>query len=304
MHPIAGPIQYYSPTLGDLYQRLGVRQLMRLGRHRDDYVSFVFELSEQIVESVESHPIPDADEFADFNQIPSAFHEATPAEPIPADQSLLVHFVVATSARADMAEIRGGLHIYGERARDWAPYDPALPVPLAEYALGIATEHSFVSRVADVRELARWAEQASRRNQIVVLLVDAWGPRLPATRQPLVAHNALVRDQQRPITAVLIPSSQHDRETRTRWADLSAECRVVLDHLANDDELYRAPVPTHHLFRLELPEVLEVAKNRVYRSGQVNREPGPDVDPRRPRLDGPSTPDTGPRPDDDLEEGP
>lgn len=294
MHPVAEPIQYYSATLGETYQRLGVRQLMRLQRHQDDYHSLVFELAGQIVDGVERHQVPQGASAGSFVGVRSAFHAASapPTDRGTAEhlaRPLLVHLVVAASSREDMGAIREDLMTYGDHAREWAPFRPPLPEPLAEYARSIAASHSFESRVADLRELTGRAGLASRHNQIVVLLVDAWITQLEEARQALSAHNVRAGQEPSPATVVLIPNSRDDAETRQNWAVLSQACRDTFDQLAHDDELYRSAIMTHRAFELELPEVLEVARNRVYSSGPVGRSPGPEVSREQPTIDGPWT---------------
>ncbi|MGA5306629.1 FxsC protein [Micromonospora taraxaci] len=290
IHPVASPLQYSSHSLGDLYQRLGVRQLMRLQRHSDDYRTFLFELANQIVSSVEEHPLPDVQRSIDLRSIVSAFHRPAGAGQLTADVDqfapMLVHFIVAASHRDEMGTVRQHVNTYGDRALAWAPYGPPFPDPVVDYAREIAADHSYRSTVVDLTELARRAEQAARYNQIMVLIVDAWLTRLPEQRQSLTAHAAAaLRDGG--TTAVLIPSSRDDTETREHWQSLSRACREIFDELASDDELYRSNILTHRAFQEELPEVLEVARNRVFSRGAVHRPPGPATDSRPPRIDGP-----------------
>jgi FxsC-like protein len=292
MHPVAEPIQYHTNALGEPYRRLGVRQLMRLRRYQDDYRSLVFELARQVVEGVEQHPVPPGALQLRFEDVASAFHEPVPlldeltvidGRPRP----LLVHLVVAASSRREMSTIRTDVAAYGDRPVEWSPFRPPLPEPLAEYARSIAADHCFETRIADLTELSGRAELAAHDDhQILVLLVDAWITRLDGARQALRAHTARTGQARFPTTAVLIPNSRDDMETRQHWAGLSRACREVLDRLARDNELYRPDITTYRHFELELPGVLEVAKNRLYRSGPARRSPGSGVSPQPPRIDG------------------
>lgn len=295
MHPVAEPLQHYSTTLGEPYRRLGVRQLMRLHRHEDDYHTLVFELAGQIVESVERHPVPPGVWTVGYDGAASAFHPANrvhgdrAAELDQLSRPLLVHLVVAASSRHEMSAVRDDLGAYGDQPLEWAPFRPPMPAPLVEFASGIAASHSFESRAADLSELASRADLADRNNQIVVLLIDAWITRLETAKQTLSAHNTRAGQRHSPTTAVLIPNSRDDVETREHWADLSHACRGIFDRLAPDDELYRSAITTHRHFELELPGVLEVAKNRLYSSAPVRRSPGDAVSTQPPRVDGPWT---------------
>ncbi|MFY1574607.1 TIR-like protein FxsC [Verrucosispora sp. WMMD703] len=294
IHPVARPLQYSSDSLGDLYQRLGVRQLMRLQRHSDDYRTFLFELANQIVTSVEAHPLPEHRRPIELHAVESAFHArptADGASRLDGDdstRSMLVHFVVAATDRDEMRGVRQHLAAYGDDALQWAPYRPPMPEPLIDYAREIAADHSYQSTVVEVDKLPRSAEQAARYNQLLVLIVDAWLTRLPQRRQALIEHASVaLGGDQRAATAVLIPSSRDDPETREQWQELSRACREIFDGFTADDELYRSNIITHRAFEELLPQVLEVARNRVFSRGSVHRPLDPLTDTSPPRLDGP-----------------
>jgi FxsC-like protein len=278
MHPAAARIQFSADLLGDN----SVRQLMRLHRHQDAYREFVFELAGQIVESAETHAIPEGHSDPDLEVAPSAFHTPQPSgpEPPPARSAgaaaldpLTVHFVVAAPTRSKALSVRSDRHFYGDRPRDWAPYLPALSSPLAEYASEIAERNSFASRVADLEELADVAGLATRHNQIIVLLVDPWITELEEAGQVLAAYNARETREREPTTAVLIPRSLDDRETLAHWRRLSDQCRRIFHRTSDDGELYRSNIPTYEAFEHDLPAVLEVAVNRMFVSGNVHRRP-------------------------------
>lgn len=292
MHPVAEPIQYYSNVLGDMYQRVGIRQIMRLQRCRDDYRSFVFELAGQVVETVETHPLTEELPGTDFKALPSAFHRAAlringSTGPATLEPPMLVHIVVAALARNGMAPLRQELERYGDHPVDWAPYQPQLMTPLAEYAGDIAGRHSFEFRIVEVTQLAACAERASRFDQIIVLLLDAWATRSAEVREVLAAHNARILHGARPATAVLIPRSREDAETLVNWRNLTAACRDVFSQLANDDELYRSAIATPDSFSLDLPVVLEAARNRVHSVGTARRPLDASVSTERATVDGP-----------------
>ncbi|MDG4831527.1 TIR-like protein FxsC [Solwaraspora sp. WMMD1047] len=285
MHRAAENIQYYSDALGETYQRLGIRQLMRLHRHRDDYRSFTFELATQIVASVESHRLAEGNLVDNFGALPSAFHRnvAQLAESDQPDKPFLTHIIVAALPRSDMRAVRQELDVYGDQGLDWAPYRPPLLSPLVEYACAIAENHSLDFRLADLSELSARAVQAHRDNQIILLLVDAWVSKVADAQQVLASTD---RDKA-PITAVLIPKSRDDLETRRNWPDLSMACREIFGRLANDDELYRSPITSHVAFGETLPEVLEAARNRVHSVGTVRRRPDRHTSNQQARVDGP-----------------
>jgi FxsC-like protein len=279
---VAESIQYTSGLLGETYERLGIRQLMRLQRHKDDYHEFLFELAEQIVNSVQSHPMPVGRVELDITRSDSAFHPQRVATPL--TNPLAIHFVVAAGTRSAMERLREQLSYYGNASLDWAPFHPSLPAPLGDHAHRIAVTYSFESKVAGLDDLTERAAHAKRHNQIIVLLVDAWATRLPDASETLSAYCS---GDGGPTTAVMIPASMDDQETRRHWPALSQAWRRVFDQLAFDDQLYRPAIGSHRGFELELPEILTVAANRVYKSGHVYRPPAGSVSTEHPIVDAP-----------------
>ncbi|WBB56676.1 TIR-like protein FxsC [Verrucosispora sp. WMMD573] len=294
IHPVAQPLQYSSDSFGDPYQRLGVRQLMRLQRHSDDYRTFLFELANQIVSSVEAHPLPEHRRPVELQAVESAFHArqtANGALRLTATdgdaESMLVHFVIATSDREEMRDVREHLTVYGDDPLQWSPYRPPMREPLVEYAREIAAEHSYRSTVVEVEELSRSADLAARYNQILVLIVDAWLTRLPQRRQALIEQAAVALSGQQTAAAILIPSSREDPETREHWQALSRACREIFGGYTSDDELYWSNIFTHRAFEELLSQVLEVARNRLLKRSWAHRPIDSSMDTSPPRLDGP-----------------
>jgi FxsC-like protein len=302
MPPVAEAIQYRADVLGDVYNRDGLRQLIRLQRNRDAYLEFVSAVAEQVVSTAYAHDVPRPPRYADFHRIPSMFHNHTQPELAarPVSQatgeatelvsptgpgSHFVHFVVVSAARAQMASVRQNLSLYGARAQDWAPYGPAQPMPLGDLACQIAAERSFQSGVVDADGLISLIDKANELNHIVVLLVDAWAI-------PLAQHDVALAAYDRrnePTTAVMIPCSLDDEETRREWGKLAAALRTVfLNHsLGRDDVMFRSSVLTQDAFEADLQVVLEVAKNRLFVRGTVFRRPPGDHAGDRPILNGP-----------------
>jgi FxsC-like protein len=292
---VAADLQYTSGDLPEAYGRNGLRQLMRLQRHRDSYLEFVSELARQIVDMAEAHPLPPLRAAPDFAAVRNAFRGApaqSAGEAPEAARANLVHFVVAAPSRdeLDSEELRDGRtrrEFYGERPHEWAPYQPALSAPLAQYAADIAEQRSFDSAVTDIGGLVSRVESARERNQIVVLLVDVWATRLRRQRQALAECDARDWRTDQPTTAVMVPSSHDDEETQANWRHFTHAVRDIFAHRAlHGDVMFRPSILTHHAFGADLQVVLEVARNRTFVTGRVFRRP-PDPPSALPILQGP-----------------
>jgi FxsC-like protein len=298
---VAAARQYNNDNLPMAYGRNGLRQLMRLQRHRDSYLEFVPELARQIVETAETHPLPHLRGIPDINAVANAFERTGQPNPssnhggnaADAHRSDYVHFVVAAPSAADLDSAQGlaertRREYYGEQPEDWAPYHPALPAPLAQFAVDIAQRRSFASAVTDVSRLGNRVELAEQRNQIVVLLLDVWATRLQAQRWELGEGSDRDRGTGQPTTAVMVPSNPEDAETQAHWPQFEQAVRAIFANRAvqGGDVMFRPSILTHLAFDADLQVLLEVTRNRVFTSGQPRRLP-PDPPTQLPFLQGP-----------------
>jgi len=297
MPPVAEAIQYHTDVLGDAYNRDGLRQLIRLQRHRDAYLEFVSAVAEQVVSTAYTHTVPERRTHVEFHHVPNVFQADPGLSPaphleggIPMDAESgpgvqYVHFVIASASRAEINPVRRSLEFYGVTAQDWAPYRPALSSSLGEYACRIAAERSFQSGVAGVEGLANRLDEARRNNQVVVLLVDVWTTRLDEHRNALVEYD----QRHEPTTAVMIPWSHDDQETQQHWSELADSLRRIFMNnlIRRDDVMFRSSVLTPDAFSADLQVVLEVAKNRIFVKGTVYRRPPGELTSGRPILEGP-----------------
>lgn len=291
MPDIAQSLQYNQDVYGEVYNRGGLRQLLRLQRHRDTYLEFVSTVAERIVEAA-AQPPPVGDGNIDFDHVDSAFHPraevsggALPdlAAVVPGAQ--FIHFVVAAPSRAEAAQIRTNTSYYGDRCQDWAPFRPALTEPLVEYARTVAADQSFQSLIATVDQINDSIKVAQQHNQIVVLLVDAWSTGLSRYRSLLEDWD----QRNEPNSAVLIVMSHDDAETQQHHDELVGRMRRTMwnNEHKPDELMVRRSVLTHQSFQADLQVVLEVARNRLFANGKVFRRPEQDSRAPRPILEGP-----------------
>jgi FxsC-like protein len=302
---VVGALQYHNDMLPDAYARNGLRQLMRLQRHQDSYYDLIVELARQIVQTADVHRVAPMARRLDFADVPSAFHPTQagqsmalePNQPTPSAtptaHAQYVQFVVSAPARDELASdalatVDRDARYYGATSVEWAPYQPTLPVPIADYARTVAERRSFHSVVADTTALAERIGAARRDNQIVVLLVDVWSTMLREYRQALAECNQLDQDVEEPVIAIMVPLNHDDQQAQIHWQQLVDSLRAIFFRrtVRGDDVMFRSSILTHQAFDADLQVVLETARNRVFSSGTVhNRPAGPPM--RRPILQGP-----------------
>jgi FxsC-like protein len=192
--------------------------------------------------------------------------------------------VVAAGTREQMRIVRQDVGFYGERQEDWAPYQPAVPQPLATRARVVAAERLWGSEVVPIDALGEQIAQAQERNEIVVVLVDAWVTRLEIFRRAL----AIFDDADQPTVVVLVPASRDDLETSRHRTDLRAGVLAILPHCAGRrGPMFRTEIETAGRFDEDLAAALEEAQNRIFGKGRVFRRPVGGPANSRPILEGP-----------------
>jgi FxsC-like protein len=233
------------------------------------------------VDTAHTYRIPQSPPGVDLGSARNAFDvKPRPGDGVPQH----VHFVVAAGTREQMRIVRQDVGFYGERQEDWAPYQPAVPQPLATRARVVAAERLWGSEVVPIDALGEQIAQAQERNEIVVVLVDAWVTRLEIFRRAL----AIFDDADQPTVVVLVPASRDDLETSRHRTDLRAGVLAILPHCAGRrGPMFRTEIETAGRFDEDLAAALEEAQNRIFGKGRVFRRPVGGPANSRPILEGP-----------------
>jgi FxsC-like protein len=281
--PSAQAVHYVNDSFGDIYASSGLRQMLRLQRHRDDYLDFVNRLAERIVQSADIDPLPPSYE-SSFDSITSAFHPQDLAEP-GLSTSQAVQFVVAAGSAAEVSSVRHNLRYYGGRPEDWSPYHPEATRSIAASATDVAAGLRLEARVCDLSRLDDCLAAAHENNQVVVMLLDPWSIRL----QP---HREILQDFDRrdiPAAAVIVPWNVGDEETQESAPALLETLNDTFPTRTGrrDPMMFRSGVRSLQSFGYELQSVLEAARNRLFATGTVHRRPTSTSLPQRPILEGP-----------------
>jgi FxsC-like protein len=302
MHPLAAEIQGTGAGLAaESYLDYGLRQMLDLQRFHDDYRAFVFDLARLIVSVAGAHDVPVPRRTVRLEEVQDAFRSRTPGlngrVGTAAHRGTLagggrlsprafVHFIVVAGTRDDMSTVRRKLEYYGETSTQWAPYRPGFDEAVAELAMRVAEDRLFDSEIADISDLGQRIDRARQRNELVVLLVDAWSPALERHQRALLDY-----DQRDGLAgAVMIPFNSQDAETLADTTVLQVRLARVLPNLVErgDRVMLRSNIPTPEQFGADLEEILEVAQNRIFRTGTVNPQVPDGPSRSRPILEGPT----------------
>jgi FxsC-like protein len=308
---VAKEINYRDEGLGAIYTHKGLYRIIRVNRFQDDYQEFLGELASRIIDVAGTHPLPQAEQIS-INGVASAFPEdwvpwsappaeqpesadvrarsgvATPSGPawLAVGSSRHVQFVVIATGTDGAPPERTQRQYYGDYAADWRPYLPESDDRLSLLAQRGALNHGFTTSLATISDdMLERLDHAKARNQVTVLLVDAWATGIEPHRQLLRQYD----DRNEPTTGVIVPWNETDEEMAGANERLTATLHDVFpNNLVRRDSVFRDRVENVAAFQVVLSEVLAEAQNRVFSLGNVRRRAqGAGGVSNRPVLDAP-----------------
>lgn len=199
-------LQHTRDQFGPEYREHGLRTLMMNSRYESQYHDVLEGFARQVVAAAQ-RPAPPPREL-DLLTEPSAFAAAA-GRTAPrtlagtrASGPKTVRFVVAAAGRAQMRAVRTILDAYGEDYTDWRPFHASCTDPIAMRAQGVASDQKLLSGLLPADDsLFALLEEARRRMELVVVLVDPWSVELPAYER-LFARLDAIRSGN---SAILVP---------------------------------------------------------------------------------------------------
>jgi hypothetical protein len=188
--------QYTDDTLPELYAKEGLRYVMRLSRHRDEYLDFVSRFAQRLVNAGNDTPIPDLTKLSPLGAVPSAFHAAQPAapalpRPVTAGAANNAHFVFVVARRGELQTLRNYLDSYDDDVSwSWRPYYPHADITVGLLAQETASRLKlrYLELEFD-QNLVHRLRELEKSNELVVCVADAWSIRLPEYARPLNAYD-------------------------------------------------------------------------------------------------------------------
>lgn len=260
-----------------------LRVLIRLSRHRAAYQAFVVSLARRIVDAAHRHRLPPATAEQELASVPDAF-AGHARELVGADRPMRISFTVIAGTRQQMRPVRANLGPYGERREDWAPYAPAVSQPVSDRAVALAAARQIGAEVVPLESIVDHVGAARQRNEVVVLLVDAWATQLDELRAAL--HEVGRRDDDTAV--VLVPTNQEDPETAANRAVLRrAVLAAFRDRPQRRDLTFHPDVSTVDRFDTDLAVALVAAQAKAARAQPAGGAQPSGSPPDRPILRGP-----------------
>jgi FxsC-like protein len=179
VHPAIKKFQYTHASLPDVYAKEGLRQMVRLGVHRDRYRKFVASLARAIVDLGKNYPLPEPAALDPIERVRNAFRKAVKKAafaPTVVRRSANFSYVVGGSHEISGVPKRllGALaERYGPAGRDWKPFYPDYDDTVADLAMNATKRQKLDYKELPLdKNLLKRIAAAEAKRQIVVLLVD------------------------------------------------------------------------------------------------------------------------------------
>jgi FxsC-like protein len=275
---VATDLQYSHESLGKLYVKEGMWQLMKRSKYRDAREEVINRLGDKILEVAQKYDLPSLP-VAAFGQVQSAFHgspcAAAGAPPNPAYVGpRYVQFIFVAGRRHDfeLQKLRNKLDFYGTvGGLDWQPYLPEVAEEIALIAQGVATSEKLLSEVVPLdANLIQRLDAAERDNKIVAILVDTWTLRLEKYREFMREYDK----RSYPNCVVLIPWNFNDEETKLTQEVLQSAVQLTFVNrlLSKDPNSFFDTIGSPQDLRTNLSTALNTARMRILNIAEVKKK--------------------------------
>jgi FxsC-like protein len=218
LHQTINEFQYSDDDYPAVYAKEGLRYMMQLKDHEDDYTKFVVRLADKLVAYSEQHPLPDAARIAVLDDIESAF--AARREETPESDGTSAWFVFVAGKPNEFPAERQSRDRYKLRGgRDWKPFAPDSPDTVGIMAQRTASDYKlYYEELPLSSEIETQIEEAERRGEPVIVIVDAWTLKISSYREWMRRLDKRNFEN----CVVLVPVNRPDPETDNYLSELQS----------------------------------------------------------------------------------
>lgn len=269
---------------GATYREFGLRTLISQKRHEDEYRAFLEKFAIQVRDAGQQPPRELRG--IDLRTEPNAFAERVPtAAAAAASGPRKVNFVVAAGSSEQMRDVRDVVDTYGETWDDWRPYVPYCADPVVLKAQNVAVEQRLISSPAPLaRGLIDVLDEAQRRCEVVVLVVDPWAVGIDDYRDLLT----LLNDKRYHNVTIMLPGNESELRTLPSGADAGDVLHTCIGNWLDDQSrAVRQDLGTVAKFEDELKRALIETRARIVNRATVVRRVQQAGAASRPVLVGP-----------------
>ena len=281
--PCAHRVRPHPLMSNDLYQRLGLFELIRL--HERAYREVVRQLAKEIVRHAHTEAPPVASE--------DALSWAPPAFPVPGRSSRQLFITVVAEIRHDLPTDRNPEY-YGDRPEDWRPYQPESGEPIAMRAARIARSLGYRPEITVLTSASPETKINSQQKALEpqfhqppapsIVVADPWHFRSLLKRRNL----DLVDRRKKEWVRLMVPWCATDRETAEQRTSLESHVRDTAPSMFQG---WRRTCPqglidlaTAEEFDEALPTVINHARNHFLNNSRPLRDSALGGYSGRPRL--------------------
>jgi FxsC-like protein len=258
-----------------VYRQLGLRQLLRLGKHADTWRELIDGFAQRLVERAKAHALPALPTPPSIKEIVSAWKRppapaAAPAQPLDTRGPRFVQFIFVAGRREELQALRD-VAPYGGEGGDWKPFLPDVEDEIEMVAQQITVGERLRYEHARLgADLIQRIEAAERDNKIVAVIVDTW------TLQ-IEPYSGLMRafDKRNFLNCViLVPWNEKDTDTSQNRAALEQTVQAVFLRrtLAKDPSSFLDSIRSPDDFTKNLTAALHVARSRIVNSAEVQKK--------------------------------
>jgi FxsC-like protein len=257
-----------------VYAEEGLRYLMQLSRHHDDYQEFVLQLGKKLVAAGNAAPLPPLGSLQPLKSIQNPFRFDAQAVQLRTDAATgpnFVRFVFVAARRDELRNLRTFVECYSsEHGWYWRPYLPEQELEIGVVSQTVATRLRLrFGELSVDPNLCKAIEEAERKNEAVVLLTDAWTLDLEQYARHMREYDKINVVN----SAVLILWNDADPETKAHYVNLEGAMRRAFPKktiLQPPSHLWTT-VRSSTDVEAHLERTLTEVRMRILQSGEVQR---------------------------------
>jgi FxsC-like protein len=287
---VAATPEWWTAKLGSEYEKYGLRHLAKLEKFGDAYKMAIDLIADAIFAACDAPPIPSGN-LQSYANLANAFAMAPPpvaagqvpgpagaaagagAGAVPATShngAGHIVFVIAAGRAGELDALRAATKCYGADPTDWKPFLPPADKRIGPLLQAIAGEADLTSEFCAVDDqVVDQIRAAAKRQNIVVLVIDAWTARLQHYSQRLTAFDAEVF----PHCGILVPHNDQDPDWATHLGDLELAIQASLPNRVTvlDAKAFRNGISSYDNLKLQLREVIAIVQSRIVAVADLQR---------------------------------
>jgi FxsC-like protein len=274
-------LQYTDSQFPAIYAEQGLKHMMNLTEHADDYVRFRRRLATIIVEEGKKHVLPELKVLGPLDRIKNAFAPTQPGTAKPGGGQASGGFrnvwVIYVVARPDeLSDLKKTVESYGTGGRkEWQPYLPPVAKSIGVLAQEVVSKQNcfyYSMEWETTDDLVEVLREAENKKEIVLIIVDAWTVRLPEYRDFMKPFDKVNLSN----CSVLVPWNDQDPETDQDRKELEAAIKETFRftaELKRNTVYYRGSITSDRALKTNLMKTLSDIRMKLLESSDDPKEP-------------------------------